>query len=77
MLSVARKMCVYLAVPGEVLATALLSDVMQEMQETTATHSNSTESEGTAAAASSFKARRKNKKQQRFYKNIDLMILRR
>jgi hypothetical protein len=72
-LSLVRKMSVYLAVPGEVLASAALSALRRELLDT---NTRSTGSEGTAAALRSRKSSRR-RRQEKFYKDIDLMVLRR
>jgi hypothetical protein len=72
-LSLVRKMSVYLAVPGEVLARAALRSLRRELLDTS---TRSTGTEGTAAAYRSRKSSRK-RRAEKFYKDIDLMVLRR
>ena len=76
MLSLVRKMTVYVAVPGEVLASAPLSALLEDCSRAgTATDSAAAQQEGVTGGSS--KKASLSKKVRRFYKDSDLMIARR
>lgn len=77
-LSVVRKMQVYLAVPGEVLASATWLQLQAELQDS----DGNSRTDSTVGAAGSSKrsskgSSRRDRQPPRWYKGADLMVLRR